>query len=177
MKPLSILTLLPALALLAGCTETDDSLSHERAINAWMANALQGEAIDNAIVKQRTLYAYHFVDEMPRLNNLGRSDLKVLAAHYRRYPGSLSIRQGETPDDLYAERVDTVRQYLADSGVDLSEMVIEDKLPGGQGANNEQVITSLEEADEGLSGMQSAGSSTGGGSAGSRTRVQGGGMR
>ncbi len=130
--------------ILAGCSETDPGLEKQRSINMWMSRTTSDAQRDNALIAQHTLYAYHFVPDSPTLNDLGFSDLSILASHYRQNPGRLSVRRQDASEDLYNARVAGVRDFLQKSGVPMDRMVIEDVLPGGGGAASERVIRSLE---------------------------------
>jgi hypothetical protein len=130
--------------MLAGCSETDPGLQKQRSVNVWMAQTLMDAQRDNALIAQHTLYAYHFIQDSPTLNDLGYSDLSVLASHYRHDPGKLSVRRQDASEDLYRARVAGVHDFLEKSGVQMERMVIEDVFPGGDGAPADRVLTSLE---------------------------------
>jgi hypothetical protein len=133
--------------MLTSCNETDPGLEQNRELNLWMVNALKSEAVENAVISQRTLYAYHFVDGSDQLNELGRSDLEILAGHYRKAPGALNIRRSGLGDEIYAARVEFVRSFLEDRGVELERMAFADGLPGGSGAPADRVARSLKRDD------------------------------
>jgi len=103
-------------------------------------------AIENAVIRQHTMFPYHFVPDSPKLNSLGRRDLGVLAQHFVDNPGRLNVRQGRTPDELYQSRVDTVRQHLRDAGVRVDDVTMGDDLAGGDGLTSTEVVLILSEA-------------------------------
>lgn len=144
MKSFSILHLGCLVALLAGCKASDSGMEREHAVNSWMVNTLKNNAVENAIISQRTLYPYHFVPDSPRLNELGRSDLGVLASHFRRAPGKLCLRRGDACDELYAARSKEVRGLLAVQGVDAEGIEISDGIAGGDGNPSDRVLWGLE---------------------------------
>lgn len=89
MKSLVIITQLCLVLVLAGCTTPvgkeyvyQDSAERRNA-NSEMVRAYQNDQAANGIVRQKTLYAYHFVPESPILTELGERDLSILARHYR----------------------------------------------------------------------------------------------
>ena len=128
-----------------GCNSTEPGLEQRRDLNAWMLRSLSNSAIENATIAQHTIFPYHFVQDSATLNDLGRSDLAVLASHYLLAPGTLSIRRGDTSDSLYQARVKEVLTALADSKVEVDKMRIEDALPSGDGAPSDRVLNSLQE--------------------------------
>jgi hypothetical protein len=130
--------------MLAGCSETDPGLQKQRSVNVWMAQTVRDAQRDNALIAQHTLYSYHFIPDSPTLNDLGFSDLSILASHYRMHPGRLSVRRQDAPEDLHEARVAGVRYFLEKSGVQMDRMVVEDVLPGGDGAQADRVLRSLE---------------------------------
>lgn len=159
MRATSILSLGILLTLLGGCKETDAGLEREHAINVWMVNTLKNNAVENAIISQRTLYAYHFVPDSPKLNELGYADLQVLASQFRRAPGTLYVRKSETPEELYEARVGHVKELLAAQGVDLSEVAIVDGIAGGDGNPSERVRWALEKERSAASAAEAEASS------------------
>ena len=96
--------------------------------------------MNNAIIRQHTLFPYHFVVNSEYLNELGIRELGVLAAHYRNYPGDINIRKGDESNELYQHSVRTVTQTLADAGVDPTQIRVTDTLLEGDGMAYEQVL-------------------------------------
>ena len=89
MKSLVIITQLCLVLALAGCTTPigqeyvyQDS-AERRMANVEMVRAYESEQIANGVVRQKTLYAYHFVPDTPIITELGERDLNILAKHYR----------------------------------------------------------------------------------------------
>lgn len=140
--------------ILAGCSETDPGLEKQRSVNVWAAQTMKDAQREGALISQHTLYSYHFVPGGPTLNDLGFSDLSVLASHYRLNPGKLNVRRQDASEDLYKARVAGVINYLEKSGVQMDRMVIEDSLPSGDGAPADRVLRSLER-DEKAAGASS----------------------
>ncbi len=112
----------------------------DRVPNVLMVNTYSDIAIDNAILAQHTLYPYHFVSDAAVLNELGKRDLGVLAAHYKDYPGTLNVSRSDVPQPLYAARLAEVRKALMEAGVKEQRMTITDGLAGGDGMKSEQVV-------------------------------------
>lgn len=133
-----------SLGVLSGCHEADknqngsETLTH-REINKALIESYHLDAIDQAVIRQHTIYPYHFQPNSDELNALGRREVVVLAQHYRRNPGPLNVRQGDESDDLYNRRVSTVKNALAEGGVS-ADIAIADGFPGGDGMSSDQVL-------------------------------------
>lgn len=111
--------------------------------------SFESEAAENAVVRQSTLYPYHFVQDSVALNSLGQADLETLAAHFSRNQGRLNLHRGDETSDLYAGRKQHVLEELALAGVPEGAVEITDGLPGGDGADSERVLGILTAVDEG----------------------------
>src|SRR5437868_5616250 len=102
MRPVALSVFCLCFVALAGCEKTDPdmkphgplNLSH-RAMNEGLINQYTQDEIDNAVIRQHTLYPYHFVQQSDQLNSLGRREVYVLAWHYKNYPGPVNLRQGD----------------------------------------------------------------------------------
>ena len=116
--------------------------------NQWAIESSNDGAVRNAIIAQHTLYPYHFVEFSGQLNELGARDVQVLARHYARYPGELSLRRGSEPDQVYQQRIKSVTDALAAGGVAPGSIKIGDRLPGGDGADSSRVILIMNRADQ-----------------------------
>lgn len=127
------------LVFVAGCQHVR-AVDPNGAVNKALAQSLGDEAIQNAIIRQHTLYPYHFVANAPELNELGRRDLDVLIDHYRRYPGALNIRRGSESEPVYAARVAQVLALMAEAELNAEKVTIADGMPGGEGLASEEVI-------------------------------------
>ncbi len=138
-------------SFLNGCGSTDTIDEHRHALNIWLHNSIRDEAIRNAIISQRTLFPYHFVPDSAALNDLGKSELKVLAAHFSTNSGQISVGRGETPEPLYLARLKDVAERLREFGVDLERLKISDVLPGGDGMSSERVVEIFLQTDTGFS--------------------------
>ena len=130
--------------LVAGCEE-EQAARNKKKFDIELVNTLNNIQVENAIITQHTLYAYHFVTDGAALNDLGQRDLKVLARHYKEHPGVLNVRQGETGAELYYARVAQVQTGLKEAGVDVGRMTISDGMPGGPGMRSETIVTTTPE--------------------------------
>jgi len=157
MKPLAMLLAGVILAAMCGCEPADNPKRDGVAkIDKWLVNSFSDAAINNAIIRQHTLFPYHFTPDSPELNELGRRDLGVLAAHYREHPGKLNIRRGDVSNELYDARVKAVGEMLAEANAQTQRIQIRDELPGGDGMVSEKVVIILLREREGTSGSPAA---------------------
>ena len=92
MKRYIIMLLTIQAATMAGCstkgamgygTPVVQNASERRLANTTMVNWLYDESVKNGIVRQKTLFSYHFVPDTPLLTELGAHDLSILARHYK----------------------------------------------------------------------------------------------
>lgn len=137
-------------SLLTGCEENLSEGRSSRKLDSELVVTLNNISVENAIIAQHTLYPYHFVPDGERLNELGRRDFSVLARHFAEHTGSLNIRRGKTPADLYEARVSHVIESLKDASIETSRVRISDRMPGGSGMPSEHVVTILQKTAEDL---------------------------
>lgn len=131
---------------LAGCANEEairaDDGPDELAPGAILHSYME-EASANGVLRQMTIYSYHFVSGTARLNQLGSRDVNILARHFRDQPGTLNVLSDDVHVDLYAARMETVRATLIDAGVQPSLIFITDGLPGGDGMRSLEIQTIL----------------------------------
>ena len=139
-----------------GCKPPDQGFKDEKSRPSWRTDGIRNSAINNAIIAQHTFYPYHFIPNAAALNELGESDLEVLAAHFRYHPGTINIRRGSDPQDLYEARVQAVRKYLIGVDIDDDRIVFSDGLPGGRGMPSEHVLKILTRDAEGTGSQTGA---------------------
>ena len=122
----------------------------ERAVQMWLMNTVNDMAMRNAIVRQRTLFPYHFAVNGAALNELGQHDLAVLAGHYKQNPGHINIRRGGATKQLYDARAATVMQILRKAGINTRRMKATDLPPSGDGLASEQVLVIVQGKQAGV---------------------------
>lgn len=130
--------------LLTGCNGEQNVRQRNRDLDVELVKAVNNIGVENAIIRQHTLYPYHFTANAGELNELGQRDLAVLARHFAEHPGILNIQQGDVTDDLHKARVTYVLGRLKASGVEMDRMSVSEGMPGGPGMLSERVITILE---------------------------------
>jgi len=134
--------------ILCSCNETVKKNPVDKGlINTSQVNMFNDIAMENAIVTQRTLYPYHFINGSEKLNELGNRDVSILIGHLKEYPGQLNLRQGETPISIYQARVAYVSQQLQDAGIDMEKVSIVDDMAGGSGMSTDDVVE-IHKADQ-----------------------------
>ena len=148
MKHFTILILSSATIAALGCEKVEHAMDDPRSLNAAMLNSYNVAAVDHAIIRQHTLYPFHFVTDGAQLNELGRREVDVLAGHFKDFPGALNVRRGKADNALYEARSRTVVDALAKAGVDVERMMVSDGLPGGDGVVSERVLIIQERAAE-----------------------------
>jgi len=144
MKLGKIITMSLLAVLLTGCAENSQKSQDTGLANAELVNSYNDIAIQNAIIAEHTLFPYHFVNNSAGLNELGQRDLAVLTKHFMEHPGSLSIRRGDIPAELYEARVKLVLDRWKAAGINMKRVDISDDMPGGPGMTSEKIIKILE---------------------------------
>jgi len=141
MKHLAMTTCILAMAV-CGC-EPQQEAADLSAYDEWLVNTVNDTAVRNAIIRQRTLFPYHFVAGGAALNDLGTHDVAILASHFKNNPGQLSVRRGDTPRELYAARVAGVADAIGKAGIDKNSVKIYDSPASGDGMPSEWVLIFL----------------------------------
>lgn len=131
--------------LIAGCSENMEKSLDKQMMNNELINSYNNISVQNAIISQHTLFPYHFVKNGEELNELGNSDLNVLAKHFLKYPGKLNIRRGNVPQDLYQGRINFVLEQLKEAGVEDDQISVSDGMPGGSGMLSEKILIIMKE--------------------------------
>jgi hypothetical protein len=109
-------------------------------VNSGIVRTYNLQSVDAAVIREHTLYPYHFVVNSANLNELGWRDVELLASHYQSNPGPLNVRKGATPDDLYKARVRAVVNAMTRSGVKMDRIKVADGMPGGDGISSDEVV-------------------------------------
>ena len=122
----------------------EDEYELRTSLNAAMVSMYAVQAVDQAIIRQHTLFPYHFRAGTAELNGLGHRDIGVLTRYYGDGGGHLNVRRGDASDQLYAARVDAVLEAIARHGIDREQITTSDDLPGGDGLASSHVSVILE---------------------------------
>ena len=129
-------------------------------IDRWTVTVPNDQAVEAAVVTQRVLYDYHFVEGTDRLTQNGIRDLGILVRHFNGLEWQLNIKRGDVDAVLYEKRVDAVEFVLSSSGLDLALVVISDGLPGGNGLSSEDARRIRKDSLEGAGALESGSSET-----------------
>ena len=132
---------LAAAALLSGCAGKQGGLADvewndqaRRDTNAWMIRTYQGQQVENAITRQHTIWAHHFVQGTTSLTPRAERDLGILRDHYLRHDGGvLTVRRGDASDELFEARLAVLDSWLSDEGVRMASVTVEHDLYTGDG--------------------------------------------
>ena len=141
----TLMSLAIVAVLLSGC-DLMMSSTPSRGVDAWIVTSANDQAVRDAIIRQSTMYPYHFINNSAELNWLGASDLAALVDHFHLYPGRLSIRRGSAPQPLYKARAAEVLDVLRAAGIDVDRITVVDLPAGGDGMPSEGVIVILEQS-------------------------------
>ena len=93
-------------------------------IDAWAVEVPLQTSVENAVIRQRVLYDYHFVDGVVRLTPVGRRDARILAKHYKGTQWELNLKQGRASDQLYQQRLNAIVIMMKANGVALTDLTI-----------------------------------------------------
>jgi hypothetical protein len=113
-------------------------------VDPWLVEVPRELSADLAVIRQHTIYPYHFVEYGAALNELGRYDLNILIRHYRQYPGPINVRRGGAPEALYQARVASVRDALVAGGVNVQQVAFADDPAGWDGLAGEHALIILQ---------------------------------
>ena len=106
--------------------------------NTLLVRAALAENVYSATAVERTVYPKDFLPNSSVLNDLGTRRVEALAQVCKGATGRLTIVRGDEGDEIYAARIATVKQRLADAGVDLNRMAVGGGNPGGSGESSEK---------------------------------------
>ncbi len=118
--------------------------------NAERTSGLRAEythMIDNALLIDMAVSDIHFVPHRAMLNSLGEQRLSRLAALMELYGGTIHLSTNELDEKLLADRLEHVRSYLCEAGIDTAAEVVVPGQPGGRGMDAGQAV--LIKANEG----------------------------
>ncbi|MHC4562275.1 MAG: hypothetical protein ACYS8X_05820 [Planctomycetota bacterium] len=142
-----ILSLIALAVLVTGCEKQSFPGYHNSnqvgGVDPWAVESANDQAIQNAIVRQSTLFPYHFVEDSAELNYLGTRDMASLIRHYQEHPGRLNMRQGYVSRKLYHSRIAFVKGALQSHGINAKRLRVTDLPAAGDGMPGELVIEIL----------------------------------
>lgn len=107
------------------------------------ASELQAEyrhMVDNALLTDMAVSDIHFVPQRALLNALGEERLARLASLLELYGGTIHFSSNLTDSKLIDDRIDQVRNYLCEAGIDTTAEVVAPGLAGGRGMDAAQAV-------------------------------------
>jgi hypothetical protein len=138
-----------ALSALTACESEPVVLPPEPPASGASLDLYSETAIEDGIIRERTIYPHYFVANSTRLNDLGLRAVHVLGRSCAERGGRVSIVQGDADDQLYADRIDVVVDAMVVAGTDRARLVVDDEPAGGQGMPSGTVLEILAGDDEG----------------------------
>ena len=145
MRTLMAVMIAATAAWTGGCNSPEWPTQRRNEMNAWAIEQYNRDSVRAGIIRQHTIYPYHFVADSAELNELGMRDVGVLADHYRDHPGTVIVRQLGAHQELYDARLAMVGNTLAEQGVATDRMRIGDGQAGGEGLSSERTLYILDE--------------------------------
>ena len=131
-------------------------------IDAWAVEVPIQTSVENAVIRQRVLYDYHFVEGDVRFTPIGRRDARILARHYKGAKWELNLKQGRASDELYQRRMNAVAMMMKSNGVALADLTIVDGVPGGQGVPSADARRIRADSIKGVGSLDTGGGYDGG---------------
>lgn len=132
-----------ATLLSAGCAEYDKRLNAPPHGQPVETNDMQGTFVymtDNALLTDMTVSDVHFLPHRAQLSTLGEQRLARLVSLMEAYGGTIRFSSSLTDKELIRARLSTVRDFLAEAGVDTTAEAVREDLPGGRGMDAGEVI-------------------------------------
>jgi hypothetical protein len=84
--------------------------------NRMLVRMALAENVYNGIAADGALYPKDFAHGSAALNALGERRVETLIHAYRGGSGKVVLIRGDESDDVYAKRIETIRQQFADAG-------------------------------------------------------------
>jgi hypothetical protein len=125
-----------ALLLAAGCNTPGSRLNAPPHGRPYETSDMQGTLTymaDNALLSDMTVNDTHFLPHRALFNDLGERRVARLASLMEAYGGTIRFNTDLTDDQLVAERIARVVNFLAEAGIDTTREVVMRDIPGGKG--------------------------------------------
>lgn len=129
--------------LSSGCAEYSKRLNAPPHGQPVETSDMQGTFVymtDNALLADMTVSDIHFLPHRAQLSALGEQRLARLVSLMQAYGGTIRFNSSLTDQELIRSRLATVRDFLAEAGVDTTAEVVREDLPGGRGMDAVEVI-------------------------------------
>jgi hypothetical protein len=138
--------------------------------NRLLVRLALAENVYNGIAHERAVYPDDFEAGTAQLNRLGQQRVEMLIDASRNSTQPVAVLRGGADDQLYAARVDAVREELIDGGIQADAITIaKDTHVGGRGQSGDRALLSYDrlmagyaaDAQDGDGGMDRERESTG----------------
>lgn len=132
---------LGGLLILAGCAETPTRLNSPPQGASDKPNPMQEQYTymnDNALLAEMSMSPAHFMPGRADLNGSGLRRLNRYVELLQQYGGTLHYDGVDDPEPLARERMERIRGYLAQAGVDAKSCPVELGLAGGAGMRGQE---------------------------------------
>lgn len=129
--------------LCAGCEQKNARLNAPPHGSPEATSPLQGTFVymtDNALLADMTVSDLHFMPHRPLLNQLGEERLSRLALLMDAYGGTIRLSTDEEDRALVDARLETVRHFLSEAGIDTTTEVLTEDMAGGRGMRATEVM-------------------------------------
>jgi hypothetical protein len=155
-----------------GAGEEQPSLPEERELSTALLNTPFDQQIAAGAVADRTIYPHHFAANGVTLNVLGEQRVDALLEVATDQPVRVNVPDTGEPDGVHAARVAAVRERMLSAGLDESQLQVVNAPPGGPGIWSENIVLTMQQAQQGAGGAAEGGQS--GQAGGSQTNPLGG---
>jgi len=132
--------------------------------------------VDNAMLEDLSLADIHFVPHSGELNGLGARRLERYAKLLTVYGGSVRYATAVADDRLVEQRMGSIRDYLATTGIASERIRVVRDLPGGVGMTAREAIVAKSEAIAGEQKQETKGGKKGAGASALSELLPGGGQ-
>jgi len=135
---------LVAAALLTGCAnDAKQRLNAPPHGETTKTADMQGTFVymnDNALLANMTVCDMHFLPHRAALNGSGVERLSRLASLLEAYGGSIRFDTRCEDEALNKKRLESIREFLAEAGIDTNSEVVKADIAGGEGMDATEAI-------------------------------------
>lgn len=104
--------------------------------------------VRNAAAYDMSLADIHFVPHTSRLNDLGARRLDLLSGILEEYGGTVRYETDSPDEDRVNQRLDEMKRYLADIGVDTDKIEVAAMMSGGRGMSADKALQAAVKAEQ-----------------------------
>lgn len=177
MRQFVVPLLTAAVFALAGCHEPSARLNAPPHGYADKTVDSQGTLVymtDNALLADMTVSDMHFLPHRAKLTTLGRERVARLAQLVETHGGTIRLSSDLSDESLVNQRLETVKDYLAKSGLAVNADTVVLDIPGGEGMAAGDAVAIRRESAKLPESKSGSGSKSGGSSSSSSSSMGGG---